>query len=123
VINKAMAMINLKLLQKWYTRIIGIFFVLVVISLIADYSNFGYRLETWHKIFHVLLGSLILYFGWGNEKFWKPFCIANGTFFAFAALFGVLFPNFAGLDAFNTLDTILHGIVGVAGLVIGSLKL
>lgn len=113
---------NSKLLQKWYTRIIGISFVLVVISLIFDYSKFGHRLETWHKIFHVLLGSIIIHFGWRNEKFWKPFCLANGTFFAFAALFGIFFPNFAGLDAFNTVDTILHSIVGLTGLAIGSLK-
>ena len=109
-------------LRKWYTRIIGIFFVLVVISLIIDYSKFGHRPETWHKIFHVLLGSVVLYYGWNNKKFWKPFCLANGAFFTFVALFGLTFPNFGDLDAFNRLDTILHSIVGVSGLTIGFLK-
>ena len=106
-------------LQKWYTRIIGIFFVLVVITLIADYSKFGHRPETWHKIFHVLLGTAVLYYGWSNKGFWKPFCLANGAFFTYVALFGVVFPDFGGLDAFNRLDTILHGIVGISGLTIG----
>ena len=105
--------------QKYYTRIIGIFFVLVAITLITDFANFGYRLETWHKIFHVLLGSFVLYYGWDNKKFWKPFALANGAFFTLVALFGLAFPNFYGLDAFNRLDTILHGIVGVSGLVVG----
>ena len=108
-------------LQKWYTRIIGIFFVLVVVTFVTDYSKFGYRPETWHKIFHVLLGSVVLHYGWSNKKFWKPFSLANGTFFTYAALFGFVFPNFGGLDAFNTLDTVLHSIVGVSGLIIGSL--
>ena len=110
---------NPKFLQKWYTRIIGIFFVLVFITLIADYSKFGYRLETWHKIFHVVIGIVVLYYGWNNEKFWKPFAMINGIFFTLVALFGFIFPDFNGLDAFNRLDTILHGIVGVSGLMVG----
>lgn len=105
-----------KYLQKWYTRVIGIFFVLVFITLVTDYSNFGFRLETWHKLFHVVLGIIVLYYGWNNEKFWKPFSLSNGIFFTLAALFGFMFPDFANLDAFNRLDTILHGIVGVTGL-------
>ena len=106
-------------LQKWYTRIIGMFFVLVVITLITDYLKFGHRPETWHKIFHVLLGSIVLYYGWNNAKFWKLFCLANGAFFTYIALFGFVFQNFGGLDAFNMLDTILHSIVGVSGLITG----
>lgn len=108
-------------LQKHYTRLIGIFFVLVAISLIIDFYKFSHRPETWHKIFHVLLGISVLYFGWSNEKFWKPFCIANGAFFTFVALFGFTFPDFGNLDAFNRLDTILHSLVGGSGLVIGCL--
>ena len=116
-----MKKINAASLHKWYTRIIGIFFVLVALSLIADFYKFGHRAETWHKMFHVLLGSVVLYYGWSNEKFWKPFCLANGTFFTYIALFGFVFPDFAGLDAFNRLDTILHTIVGLSGLSIGFL--
>jgi len=109
-------------LQKYYTRIIGIFFLLVAISLIFDFIKFGHRPETWHKIFHVLLGTIVIKFGWSNEKFWKPFCLANGSFFIFIALFGLIFPNFANLDAFNSIDTLLHGIVGISGLMIGLTK-
>ena len=109
-------------IQKWYTRLIGIFFVLVAVSLIADFYKFGHRPETWHKIFHVIVGSVVLYYGWNNEKFWKPFCLANGAFFSYAALFGFVFPDFAGLDAFNRTDAVLHGIVGISGLAIGILK-
>ena len=111
-----------EILQKWYTRIIGIFFTLVVLSLITDYINFGFRPETMHKIFHVILGIMVIKFGWNNKRFWKPFCIINGAFFAYVALFGWIFPDFAGLDAFNLMDTILHSIVGVSGLVIGLFK-
>ena len=110
---------NSKYYQKWYTRLIGIFFVLVTLTLIIDYSKFGHRPETWHKIFHVLLGAIVFYYGWNNEKFWKSFCLANGAFFTYIALFGFIFPGFGGLDAFNGLDTILHSIVGISGLFIG----
>ena len=107
-------------LVKWYTRLIGTFFVLVAFSLIADYINFGFRAETMHKIFHVVIGLVVLKFGWSNKRFWLPFCFVNGSFFTYVALFGWLFPNFAGLDAFNAIDTILHAIVGISGLLIGS---
>ncbi|RJQ14041.1 hypothetical protein C4553_01800 [Candidatus Parcubacteria bacterium] len=108
--------------QKWYTRVIGVFFILVSISLIADFAQFGFRPETMHKIFHVLLGIIIVKFGWNNEAWWKPFALTNGSFFTFVALSGLIFPDFGGLDAFNNLDTILHSIVGVSGLIIGSIK-
>lgn len=110
------------LAQKWYTRIIGIFFTLVIISLISDYLANGLRLETWHKVFHVVLGVIVIKYGWSNPKFWRPFCLANGVFFTLVGIFGWVFPDFAGLDAFNRLDTVLHSIVGLAGLIIGVRK-
>jgi len=108
--------------QKYYTRIIGIFFTLVAISLITDFITYGHRPETWHKVFHVILGVIILKYGWNNKNWWRPFSIANGAFFTFVAIFGLTFPDFAQLDAFNRLDTILHSIVGVSGLFIGLKK-
>ena len=106
-------------LAMLYTRFIGIAFILVVASLALDYSKFGFRAETMHKLFHVILGIFVVAFGWSNEKFWRPFAIINGAFFTYVAVFGFLFPNFGGLDAFNLVDTILHSLVGISGLVIG----
>ena len=106
-------------MAKWYLRIIGVFFVLVVISLISDYLKFGFRPETMHKVFHVLLGVAVLSLGWNWTDVWRPFALVNGAFFTFVAVFGWLFMDFGGLDAFNLLDTILHSIVGVSGLAIG----
>ena len=108
--------------QKWYTRIIGIFFVLIVLSLVSDLVLNGYSLETWHKVFHVVLGIVVLAVGWNNARFWKPFCLANGAFFVCVAVVGLLFPNLGGLAAFNTTDTVLHALVGMTGLVIGAGK-
>jgi len=113
----------------WYTRLIGIFFVLVAFSLISDYAKFGFRPETMHKIFHVALGAIVLRWGWNNPAWWRPFAIGNGAFFSYLALFGWIFPDFGGstkltaggLDAFNGLDTILHSIVGATGLFVGLL--
>ena len=108
-------------LQKYYTRIIGVAFALVAISLILDFNQFGHRPETWHKIFHIILGIIIIS-NWNNKKFYKPFCIINGAFFTFVALFGWTFMDFGGLDAFNFVDTVLHSIVGISGLIIGNIK-
>ena len=105
-------------LSKPYTRIIGVFFILVAVSLVADYVAFGFRPETMHKVFHVGLGVFIIAFGWRDELWWKTFPLVNGFFFSFVALFGVLFPNFGGLDAFNSVDTLLHGVVGVSGIAV-----
>ena len=110
-------------LAKWYTRIIGVFFILVVFSLVSDYLKFGFRPETMHKVFHVVFGLAIVYFGWKSDAWWKTFPIINGIIFSFVALFGWLFPDFGSLDAFNFLDTILHSIVGLSGLVVGLLAL
>ncbi len=108
--------------QKGYTRVVGVFFVLVVVSLIFDFIQFGHRAESWHKIFHVLLGIAVIRFGWNNKNFWRPFCLWNGAFFTLVGLFGWVYPDFAGLDAFNRVDTILHSIVGLSGLLIGLKK-
>ena len=45
-----------------------------------------------------------------------------GHFSLMLRLFSFVFPDFAGLDAFNRLDTILHSIVGASGLIIGTLE-
>ena len=109
-------------LQKYYTRIIGIAFVLVFISLVTDFYKFGHRPETWHKIFHVGLGITVLYYGWNDQQYCQPSCLANGAFFTFVALFGWMFPGFASLETFNRTDTILHSMVGLTGLLIGFIK-
>lgn len=106
-------------LAKWYTRIIGIFFILITFSLIHDYQQFGLRLETTHKIFHILLGIFIVWWLWNNEKWWTKFCLINGAFFLMIAFIGIFFPDLGGLDAFNIQDTILHSIVGISGFGIG----
>ena len=108
--------------QKWYTRAIGVFFILVVISLVMDYAAHGLRAETWHKAFHVVLGIVVVSVGWSNARFWRPFCLANGAFFTLAGLVGWVFPDLGGLDAFNRADTILHSLVGLSGLAVGSLR-
>lgn len=114
----ARTLVHAKFFQKWYTRIIGVFFVLIFISLVLDFMADGHTPETWHKVLHVLLGVIVL-FHWNSEDFYRGFCLWNGVFFSFAALFGWVWMDFAGLDAFNFVDTILHSIVGVSGLVIG----
>jgi|SRR3989338_322649 len=111
--------IKKKSLAVWYTRVIGILFILVVISLAFDFQKFGFRAETMHKVFHIILGIFVVSFGWSNHKFWKPFAVINGAFFTYVAIFGWIFPNFADLDTFNLLDTVLHSLVGISGLYIG----
>ena len=108
--------------SKWYTRIIAIFFILVTITLIIDLIKVGFNPESMHKIFHILLGLIVLMYGWNSKQWWKTFPLVSGLFFSYVALFGILFPNFASLDAFNTLDTTLHAIVGLSGITIALLE-
>lgn len=107
-------------LAKIYTRFIGVFFLLVGVSLVSDFLASGFHAETMHKVFHVLLGASVVAFGWSNASFWRPFALANGAFFTFVAIFGAIFPDFGGLDAFNAADTALHAAVGLSGLAIGA---
>lgn len=101
---------------QWYTRIIAILFLFVFFSFLVDYLQFGLRLETYHKLFHVIVGVAILVVGWNSSRFWQFFPLINGLFFIGVATWGFIFPNFAGLDAFNLMDTILHSIVGITGV-------
>ena len=108
-----------ELLQKWYTRVIGVFFVFITVILVLDYAKMGFRPETMHKLFHIIIGVIVLRFGWNSKKFWRLFCLINGAFFTYFAAVGWIFPNLGGLKAFGFADTVLHSIVGVSGLVIG----
>ncbi len=118
-----MSKISLQSLPKYYTRFIGIAFTLVVISLLTDLAKFGFRPESMHKIFHVILGGVVVKLAWNNSSWWLPFCFVNGGLFTFIALFGWIYPDFGQLDAFNFVDTLLHTIVGISGLVIGFIEL
>lgn len=118
-IKISMRIIRSIFLRKWYTRAIGVAFILVVISLLVDLRQFGFRPESMHKIFHGMLGAIVARYGWNDRRWWGAFPLANGAFFSFVMAFGLLFPDFGGLDAFNGTDTILHGLVGISGLIIG----
>ena len=107
------------ILGKLYTRAIGVAFILVIISLLIDLQKFGFRPESMHKIFHIVLGVIVVWYGWNNKRWWITFPLINGAFFSFVAVFGLLFPDFGGLDAFNATDTILHSFVALSGFGIG----
>ena len=62
-------------MAKWYLRFIGIFFLLVSVPLVADYAQFGFRPETMHKIFHVVLGLIVVRYGWNDPRWWRPFAL------------------------------------------------
>ena len=102
-------------LQRWYLRGLGIFFILVSITLVTDLLANGFRAETWHKILHVLLGGVMV---WASFKASVSSCRTfnrfNGALFVVVAIIGWTFPDLGGLDAFNRVDTILHSIVGLS---------
>ncbi len=109
--------------QKWYTRVIGIFYVLLVTTLILDLMKAGVNLETWHKILHIGIGVYAVWLGfYARNADYKAFCLANGVLFGLFAVTGWINPDFLGIAAFNRLDTILHTIVSSTGLIIGFWK-
>lgn len=102
---------------KYYTRIISVLFVLVIISLISYTLKHGYSYETLHKLVHIGIGIYGIAFLWNTtEKNFKFFALANGVLFSLIALTGWIFPDLFGLDAFNRTDTVLHSIVGLSGM-------
>lgn len=107
-----------EVLARWYTRIIGIYFVLIILPLITDFNLHDFNPESMHKLFHILLGSVILWKGWNSSEFQRFFPLINGAFFSYVALVGLLFPNLGSLAAFNVTDTILHALVGLSGLAV-----
>lgn len=105
-----------EILARWYVRVIGIYFVLILLPLATDLNLHGFNPETMHKLFHILLGTIILWKGWSSSAFQQHFPLVNGAFFSYVALVGILFPNLGNLAAFNATDTVLHAIVGLSGL-------
>ena len=108
------------MMQRRFLRYLGVFYVLVSITLILDLVKFGIRIETAHKLLHVTLGVIMVYgsFKW-KEASCRTFNIYNGLFFSIVAITGWLYPDLGGLDAFNRADTILHTIVGGSSLCVG----
>ena len=110
-------------LQKWYTRFIGIFYLIFITTLITDLIRNGYGLETWHKLLHIGIGIYAIRLGWFVKNAnYKVFCLFNGFLFGAFAITGWINPGFLGIDAFNRLDTILHTIVSGSGLIVGFWK-
>jgi hypothetical protein len=105
---------------QWYTRVVGVYFALIIIPLILDYNEFGFRPETMHKVFHILVGAAVLRWGWNDARWWKPFTITTASFFSFVTMFGWLFPNFGMpvLEAFGLNDTLLHAAVALSGIIV-----
>ena len=102
---------------KYYTRIISVFFLLIVITLITDTIKNGYSYETIHKLLHIGIGTYGLIFLWDTKrKNYRKFALYNGILFAIVALTGWIYPDLFSLDAFNKVDTILHSIVAITGL-------
>jgi len=104
-------------------RGIGVFYILVAITLVADILKFGVRPETFHKVLHVCLGIVYVIASYkASAGSIRALLTFNTVFFGIVALTGWFFRDLGGLDAFNTTDTILHTIVATVSLV-GVLKM
>ena len=55
------------------------------------------------------------------EPQYRIFALVNGILWGAVAIVGWTLPDFHGLDAFNRLDTFLHTIVSVTGLLSAAL--
>jgi len=103
---------------KLYTCVVGgLFLVAVGYTLAVELVTKGVTLEAGHKALHVLLGVwAAVIVGKGLEGQYRVFALSNGILWGVVALIGWSMPDFHGLDAFNRMDTILHTIVSVTGL-------
>jgi len=103
---------------KLYTCVVGgLFLVAVGYTLAVELVTKGVTLEAGHKALHVLLGVwAAVIVGKGLEGQYRVFALSNGILWGVVALIGWSMPDFHGLDAFNRMDTILHTIVSMTGL-------
>jgi hypothetical protein len=123
-------------LAQWWTLIISILFVFAVgASLALDTVKNGVTLETGHKLTHVIVGLIGLWVFRDPGKA-RLFCLFNAAFYGLVALTGYISaltysafagagfpgPAFLNIDAFNSVDTILHSLVVASGLAAGFWK-
>ncbi|MGH6771490.1 MAG: hypothetical protein ACRECO_21015 [Xanthobacteraceae bacterium] len=103
---------------KLYTWVVGGLFVVAVgFTLAMELLTKGVTLEAGHKALHVLIGFWAVAIVVGKrESQYRTFALTNGVLWGAVAIVGWTLPDFHGLDAFNRLDTILHTIVSVTGL-------
>lgn len=105
-------------LAKLYTIIVGAAFIFAVgYTFITHTLQNGFDLESFHKLFHVLLGfwaTFIIFRKTGQER---AFVWFNVVLWGVFAVVGWLSPDLLGLAAFNRADTILHTIVAGTGII------
>lgn len=110
-------------LAKLYTVVVGgLFLIAVGTTLAVELLTNGVTLEAGHKAMHVLIGiwAAVIVIK-GLEPQYRIFALTNGILWGAVALVGWTMPDYHGLDAFNHLDTILHTIVSVTGLLSAAL--
>ncbi len=105
-------------LAKLYTWVVGgLFLVAVGYTLAVELVTEGVTLEAGHKAIHVALGVWAAFIVvQKREAQYRLFALTNGVLWGAVALVGWTMPDYLGLAAFNRLDTILHTIVAVTGL-------
>jgi hypothetical protein len=110
-------------LAKLYTWVVGTLFVVAVgVTLAMELVTKGVTLESGHKALHVLIGFWAVTIVVRKlEPQYRMFALVNGILWGVVAIVGWRLPDFHGLDAFNRLDTILHTIVSLAGLLSAAL--
>jgi hypothetical protein len=103
---------------KFYTWVVGgLFLVAVGFTLLMELRSAGVTLEAGHKALHVLIGLwAVAIVVRKRERQYRAFALTNGFLWGCVAIFGWVMPDFHGLAAFNRLDTILHTLVSVSGL-------
>ncbi len=105
-------------LAKLYTWVVGgLFLVAVGYTLAVELFTEGVTLEAGHKAIHVLIGVWAVFIiVQKREAQYRLFALTNGVLWGAVAIIGWTTPDYLGLAAFNRLDTILHTIVAVTGL-------
>lgn len=108
---------------KLYTWVVGgLFLIAVGITLTIELVSQGITIEAGHKALHVAIGLwAVVIVVKGLESQYRLFALTNGILWGAVAIFGWIMPDYHGLAAFNRLDTILHTLVAVTGLLSAAL--
>jgi len=111
-------------LIKTWLIVLGVVFLLVGILGFVNNPILGaFSVNALHNIVHLLSGVLVLIFAFQSPSAAKTFSLWFGIVYAIVAILGFIAPSFMrSFLSVNMADNILHVVLAIVFIVLGSMK-
>lgn len=111
---------HMQVLQRVYTRLVGIGSLLAVPYSIWYASSYGIDLEVLFKTMYIVIALFALYWGFfSTDRLCAYFSFWHGLTFSLIGLIGFLFTGLLGMPTFHQPEALIHTFIGVLGLGVG----